>query len=542
MVREERRRPHLSMERNDDDFGTSHIPKEILSNFRDIIIEGKECGQDKENFQQQCQQLLESGYTFRFIIIISLIDDLLEAGAFGDETLENVKVALSNLLPFALNLCRHPHQKEYKVIKKYTAYFSCNIKEKLSPCSSVADYFIKAMGYMENDTQDEFILLKVSSTILAITFELYLSKQELDRLIPIAKSASRRFGFAVSFTVREWVNYCHSHRNNWQQDDFKQYLRRMYSDSRMSVSVHEDHDQSTEKQRQASTGTSLSRHSRDLLELKKDLKLKVAVSSRSYPETRDQEKKREESNESSGVKNQYRNVELYRAHSDEWMYGGNSLDYGSLHEITGNRNRAVSTVAPTNQNSLKSTSDSLKLKVKNELYENTAPGVELPMKDIVSSYRDTVQRDKQYENLMSMISIDPGTDSLPTESQIRADMAKKDYRELLYRPPPDFPIDVEGPQEAFQLLPKGNRESQEKVTATDAYENTKLHHGARQRHSREDQLSVGESTERQTGKLKVPSLYSQDTDSSFETGNDSQLFKRANDLEIPELYQQQSYY
>ena len=397
------------------------------------------------------------------------------------------------------------------------------------------------MGYIENDTKDEFILSKVSSAIFAITFELYLSKHELDRLIPIAKFASQRFGFAVPFTVREWINYCHSHRNKWQQDDFTQYLRKMYSDSRMSISVHEGHDQSTEKHRQASTGASHSRLSRNLVVSKNDLKVKVSVNSSSYPETRDQEKKREESNESSGVRNEYRNVELYRAHSDEWMYGANSLDYNSLHEITGNRNTEVSTVAPTNQNSLKSTSDSLKSKGKNELYENTAPGVELPMKDLVSSYRDIGQREDQYENLMSIVSIESGTDSFATESQIRTEMAKKDYRDLAY-PPPDSPIDIGGFQKVFQPLPKGNRESQERVTATDAYENTKLHHGARQRHSREDQLTVGESPERQTGKLKVPSLYSQDTDSSFETGKDSNLFEGSDDLEIPGLYQHQSYY
>lgn len=86
--------------------------------FKDLYISRKQPEEEERTiFFEDCRQLLENGYKFKFIIISSYINDLIQLDAFSKNSVEKAKKAFQFLLPYGLNLCRYPEQREYRLIK-----------------------------------------------------------------------------------------------------------------------------------------------------------------------------------------------------------------------------------------------------------------------------------------------------------------------------------------------------------------------------------------------------------------------------------------
>ncbi len=54
---------------------------------------------------------------FKFVMLNAIIDDLICHKMPATLALKEAKIAIQNLLPYALNLCRSPNRKEYKTVK-----------------------------------------------------------------------------------------------------------------------------------------------------------------------------------------------------------------------------------------------------------------------------------------------------------------------------------------------------------------------------------------------------------------------------------------
>ncbi len=87
----------------------------MMNSFKNVTI--NRSTKDEATFKQDCLNLFDSGFQFKFVMLNAIIDDLISGKANKLMPLYDAKTAIHNLLPFALNLCRFPNRKEYKIIK-----------------------------------------------------------------------------------------------------------------------------------------------------------------------------------------------------------------------------------------------------------------------------------------------------------------------------------------------------------------------------------------------------------------------------------------
>jgi len=204
----------------------------VCKKFKELYIDGGYTQDDsKEKCCEDCRKLLENGYKFRYVIISSYISKLASAKTFSRKSLQNAKKAFECLLLYGLNLCRYPEQKEYKLIKKYTAYFTCNIEDNLSPSPEIADTILEGMGYKLADSKDEFGLSRVSQVIFEVCFELFLGQMELDRIVSVLDFANTSFGLSDAETISIWEEYVLSEKTVWCQKDCEQVIKEKFYQS-----------------------------------------------------------------------------------------------------------------------------------------------------------------------------------------------------------------------------------------------------------------------------------------------------------------------
>ena len=115
----------------------------MLMKFKELYIDGIVTQDDnKEKFHEECRKLLESGYKFRYILMCSFICELSLARKFSKKSLQNAKKAFDCLLPYGVNLCRFPGQKEYTLIKVVHSYF-CHCISNIPCCRYIKSQLLK---------------------------------------------------------------------------------------------------------------------------------------------------------------------------------------------------------------------------------------------------------------------------------------------------------------------------------------------------------------------------------------------------------------
>ena len=79
--------------------------------------------EDRANFESQSYNLLESGYKFKYLIVSSYVDDLINQGGLTVKKLKDARAAFQYMLPYAFNLYQYANQKEYRIIKVIAFYY-----------------------------------------------------------------------------------------------------------------------------------------------------------------------------------------------------------------------------------------------------------------------------------------------------------------------------------------------------------------------------------------------------------------------------------
>eukprot|EP00794_Sanderia_malayensis_P019182 gene19182-21104_t len=198
----------------------------LIESFMATIVRDS-AKEDKENFRKSCMKFLDGGFVFKFVILNAIIDDMLSYAESKTVALEEARIAMQNMLPYALNLIRSPTRKEFKIVKKYTAHYQVRIKNNLKWSPSTADSILDAMGYKPTEYPDQVALGRPTRFILDLAFEIYLCELKLDRIATMIKRLTARYDIGDKIVLSAWLELVQSKPGPVSEREVIRYLREL---------------------------------------------------------------------------------------------------------------------------------------------------------------------------------------------------------------------------------------------------------------------------------------------------------------------------